>query len=188
MQKLPLADTRKKKKQKKKKRGSLQAGVEGCYPEAQTDSVIYPDLSSQKCSKSTNKICNSKLPSMGMSVIRQQSQQSYSTSHSQSQALPTSTKSEKKIFVHTSRHARHGRRRRRHKSSEEEPHETTPSISPSSSTGKINDRPYECDEHLDDNFSGNIYGNLLLFVSIIFLNFQLILFNHVGVRVFTYLL
>ena len=62
------------------------------------------------------------------------------------------------MFVHTQRIQRHGRRRRRHKSSEDEPHETTPSMSPSSSTGKINDPEYEYDERFDDNLSTNIQG------------------------------
>jgi hypothetical protein len=160
MQKLTSVETRKKKKQKKKKRGSTQVCVDTSYSQTQPESIIYPDLSTQiGPNQPPNKISNSKLPSMGMSVIKQQSQQTYSTSGTQQATpLPTSTKSDKKIFVHTQRLARHGRRRRRHKSSEDEPHETTPSVSPSSSTGKIDDREYEYDEHFDDNLSVNIQG------------------------------
>ena len=156
MQKLPPTDTRKKKKHKKRKRGNIQIGTDHCPPNAQEENRMYHDLSSQKPLKpSAKNVVNCKLPSMGMSVIRQQSQQPYSSAdQTQPPTLPTSTKSEKKLFVNTA----HQRRRRRHRSSEDEPHETTPSLSPSSSTGKIYDQEYQVDDAFEDNLSENLQG------------------------------
>ena len=115
------------------------------------------DMSSQMGYNLNNKTSNNKLPSMGMSVIRQQSQQTYSTDQQQGQ-LPTSTKSEKKIFSTSTRQGQHKRRRRRHKSSEDEPHETTPSISSSSSMGRVSHPGYDYDESLNDEKIANFQG------------------------------
>ena len=157
MQKVaPTTDTRKKKKHKKRKRGNTQVGTDNCPPTVQEENRMYHDLSAQKSLKpSTKNVGNCKLPSMGMSVIRQQSQQPYpGADQTQPPTLPTSTKSEKKLFANTA----HQRRRRRHRSSEDEPHETTSSISPSSSTGKIYDQRYQEDDPFDDNLSENFQG------------------------------
>ena len=115
------------------------------------------DMSSQVGYNLSNKTSNNKLPSMGMSVIRQQSQQTYSADQQQAQ-LPTSTKSEKKIFTTSTRQNPHKRRRRRHKSSEDEPHETTPSISSSSSMGRVSRPGYDYDESLNDEKFANFQG------------------------------
>lgn len=160
MQKLASIDTRKKKKHKKRKRGNTQVDIDSCHPQKQQDTARSHDLALQTSSKLSNKVLNSKLPSMGMSVIRQQSQQSCPTGQHQL-PLPTSTKSEKKVFVHTPRLTHHGRRRRRPRSSEEEPQETTPSLSPSSSTGRVSNQDYECDDYFDDHLIANVQGNLL---------------------------
>ena len=158
MQKLPPTDTRKKKKHRKKKRGNTQVSGGNSHHIAQEETQMYQDLSSQKFANAAPKnLASSKLPSMGMSVIRQQSQQpNFVANQNQQATLPTSTKSEKKLFVNATRHDH--RHRRRHRSSEDEPHETTPSISPSSSTGKIYDQQYRDDDHLDDNLSETFQG------------------------------
>ena len=119
------------------------------------------DMSSQLGYSLNNKTSNTKLPSMGMSVIRQQSQQTYSTDQQQAQ-LPTSTKSEKKIFSTSTRQGQHKRRRRRHQSSEDEPHETTPSISSSSSMGRVSRPGYDYDESLNDEQIANFQGTTKL--------------------------
>ena len=156
MQKIQSTDTRKKKKHKKRKRGTAQIDVDNCASKPHQDTTIY-DLSTDKVS--SKMMPSSKLPSMGMSVIRQQTKQQTYSSGQQQNPLPTSTKSEKKMFIPSTRLSHHhGRRRRRHKSSEDEPHETTPSVSPSS-TGRISDEEYGRDEFLDDNLSLNIQGN-----------------------------
>ena len=168
MQKLPPTDTRKKKKRRKKKGGNAQVSGENSHSTAQEENQMYHDLSSQKLKTAASKnLGSSKLPSMGMSVIRQQSQQpNFVANQNQQQTLPTSTKSEKKLFVNAARHDH--RHRRRHRSSEDEPHETTPSISPSSSTGKIYDQQYRDDDRLDDNLSETFQGMELTFIVLLF--------------------
>ena len=166
LQKLPPTDTRKKKKHRKKKRGNTQVSGENSHRIAQEENQMYHDLSSQQLTNAASKnLGTSKLPSMGMSVIRQQSQQPNSVSNQkQHPTLPTSTKSEKKLFVNTARHDH--RRRRRHRSSEDEPHETTPSISPSSSTGKVYDQEYRDNDCLDDNLSETFQGKDIMVIVI----------------------
>lgn len=101
-----------------------------------------------------------KPPNMGMSVIRQQSQQSTSSGY---HLPPTSAKSEKKIFNHrsTTRLPPHSKRIRRNKTNEVEAGETTPSLSSSSSTGKVNDaiqNVYETDNLYDSQSVINNQG------------------------------
>ena len=157
------ADARRKKKHRKRKKGNnfTQADSDNCHP-LQQDAIRHissQDIALQKQAKPFNiPSANNRLPSMGMSVIRQQNQQS-SVSGQQLQPRPTSTKSEKKLFTPTVRQVSHGKRRMRHKSSEEEPHETTPSISSSSSMAKADDYNYEYDDAFDDSSIINNPGN-----------------------------
>ena len=158
LQKLPQMDTRKKRKHKKKKRGNAQVGAISNNSTNPEETRLYQDLSTQKSAKLAAKnLGGGKLPSMGMSVIRQQSLQPFSAiAQSQPPTLPTSTKSEKKLFVQNVSNDQ--RRRRRHRSSEDEPHETTPSISPSSSADKIYAPEYQDEDSFDDNLSENFQG------------------------------
>ena len=155
-------DTRKKRKHKKKKRGNAQVSAISNTSINPEEPRLHQDLSAQKSAKlGAKNLGGGKLPSMGMSVIRQQSQQPYSViAQSQPPTLPTSTKSEKKLFIKTARHDQ--RQRRRHRSSEDEPHETTPSISPSSSADKIYAQEYQDDDSFDDNLSENFQGTFQL--------------------------
>ena len=79
LQKLPQMDTRKKRKHKKKKRGNAQVGAISNTSINPEETRLHQDLSTQKSTKlGAKNLGGGKLPSMGMSVIRQQSQQPYS--------------------------------------------------------------------------------------------------------------
>ena len=94
------ADACRKKKHRKRKKGNTftQAGSDYCHSLKQ-DAIRHissHDNALQKQAKPFNiSSANNRLPSMGMSVIRQQNQQS-SVSGQKNPPPPTSTKSEKK--------------------------------------------------------------------------------------------